>query len=149
MSREIYNSEELAMFKKVQRIAYEAVCKVAERLEPGMTEKQAASMVAEELNKEGVRRYFHRPFAWFGDRTKFADFKKIGTLSFWKLFGLPHFGKQFQPSDRRLTEGMPVILDVAPTIDGYAADIGYATWCGTNVEVEQARMDLRKYRSLI
>ena len=53
------------------------------------------------------------------------------------------------PSTKKLEKGMPVILDVAPCIDGCAADIGFTTSLGENQEVKKAKKDLLKFRSLI
>ena len=57
-----------------------------------------------------MTQFFHEPFAWFGDRTAFRGFGP---------------DTDFLPTDRKLEKGMPVILDIAPIRDGYAADIGY------------------------
>src|ERR1043165_2738653 len=102
---------ELAGFRRVQRLAYEGAEGVAARLEPGITEREAARMQREWLRERGVRDWFHLPFAWFGDRTAFVNFR------------LPF---QFFPTDRRLEPGMPFILDMAPVLDGCTADIGYS-----------------------
>lgn len=99
-----------------------------------MTERDAARRVDEYLRDNGVREYFHRPFAWFGDRTAFTDFRT--TLDFF-------------PTRRRLESGMPVILDVAPIVDGHAADIGYACRLGWNALHDQMLLDLEPYRKLI
>ena len=56
-------------------------------------------MLGEKLRDAGVHGFFHRPFAWFGDRTCFKDFRT--PLDFF-------------PTDRALEPGMAAILDVAP-----------------------------------
>ena len=61
----------------------------------------------------------------------------------------PHLGIEFMPSNRKLEKGMPVILDVAPIIDGYSADIGYSFAFGDNPEVDKAIMDLEIFRTEI
>jgi methionine aminopeptidase len=125
---------DLAKFREVQQLAYAAAQSVAQALEPGVTEKQAARWIREYLLDRGVQDWFHTPFAWFGDRTAFRGFRTP---------------LQFFPTHRRLTEGMAFILDCAPVREGYVADIGYAGCLGTNRIYEQLMDDLGEYRELI
>jgi Xaa-Pro aminopeptidase len=134
MTASTYTSLELARFREVQQLAYRCAEATAAELRPGVTEKQAAARLGELLREAGVRGFFHRPFAWFGDRTCFSGFRT--PLDFF-------------PSDRALEPGMAAILDVAPVKDGYAADIGYAFSCGENPEVERLLDDLEGFRTLI
>lgn len=125
---------ELGRFRAVQRLAYECAEAVAATLEPGVTERQAAGRMRRWLEARGVDDWFHYPFAWFGDRTAFR-----GLVA-------PH---QFFPTDRRLEPGMPYILDCAPVVDGYAADIGYAGALGGNAIQAKLVEDLAEHRQLI
>jgi methionine aminopeptidase len=125
---------ELAEFREVQQLAYAAAESVGQSLEPGVTEKQAVQRIREYLVQRGVQDWFHTPFAWFGDRTAFRNFRTP-----FKFF----------PTQRRLEEGMPFILDCAPVRDGYMADIGYAGCLGNNPIYEQLMNDLAEYRALI
>ncbi|MDX3454171.1 M24 family metallopeptidase [Streptomyces sp. ME02-8801-2C] len=125
---------ELAGFRWVQRLAYECAEAVAARLEPGITEREAARMQREWLRERGVLDWFHLPFAWFGDRTAFVNFR------------LPF---QFFPTSRRLEPGMPFILDLAPIHRGFAADIGYSGSLGANPVQERLMADLEAHRELI
>lgn len=121
-------------FRRAQRLAYACATHVGQRLEAGMTEKDAARAMREFLASEGVTSYFHAPFVWFAERTELGD----------------DWGDEtFLPSERLLEPGMPVILDVAPIVDGYAADIGYAMAFGANAEVERMLHELAWYRQLI
>jgi Xaa-Pro aminopeptidase len=86
------------------------------------------------LASRGVREFFHRPFVWFGDRTAFTNF---------------YTDLHFFPTGRRLERGMPVILDVAPIVDGHASDIGYACCLGESPLHAQMLADLEPYRALI
>lgn len=126
--------EHLEGFRRSQALAYAAVQAVEQRLVAGMTERDAAHAIEDELKSQGVTEYFHRGFAWFGERTAFVGF---------------HRGDQFLPTRTRLEEGMPVILDVAPIVDGHAADIGYACKLGDNPLHDQMLADLAPYRTLI
>jgi len=126
--------DHLEGFKSSQRTAYACVTAIERELREGMTEREAARRVDEWLRDHGVREYFHRPFAWFGDRTAFTRFRTA---------------LDFYPTSRRLEPGMPVILDVAPVVDGHAADIGYACRLGENPLHDQMLLDLEAYRKLI
>lgn len=129
-----FTQYELERFKEVQALAYESVQAVERQLEEGMTEKQAAQLIKDYLDERGVDSYLHKPFAWFGDRTAFTGF--------WSDF-------HFFPTHRRLEAGMPVILDVAPTVAGYTADIGYSlSFGGENVvltNLQATLLDIRQY----
>jgi Xaa-Pro aminopeptidase len=129
-----YTALELSRFREVQQLAYRCAEALARDLQPGVTEKEAADELGARLRREGVRSFFHQPFAWFGDRTCFRGFRT--PLDFF-------------PSTRRLESGMAAILDVAPVREGYAADIGYAFACGSNPLVEQGLTDLVGFRDLI
>lgn len=110
--------------KDVQKLAYDCAETVFAELEEGMTEIEAAKMMKDHLDEHGVKKYFHRPFAWFGDRTLFKNFsrplpflrkKTWKDLKFPDLDHLfPHFGLEFLPTKRKLEKNMAVILDVAP-----------------------------------
>ena len=129
-----FTDSELNKFREVQRLAYEAVQAVEKQLTEGITEKQAAALIESHLVERGIDSFFHKPFAWFGDRTAFTGF--------WSDF-------HFFPTSRKLTKGMPVILDVAPTIAGYTADIGYSFSFGaenpTLIKMQQVLLQLRNY----
>ncbi|MEU3076215.1 M24 family metallopeptidase [Streptomyces laurentii] len=125
---------ELRGFRETQRLAYACAEAVAAQLRPGVTERDAARMQREWLYARGVKDWFHRPFAWFGDRTAFVDFR------------IP---LQFFPTNRRLEAGMPFILDMAPVYKGYTADIGYSGCLGLNPVHDKLLADLEEHRALI
>lgn len=133
-AQEATDPGDLVKFRELQQLAYAAAEWVAQSLEPGITERQAARRLREYLIERGVQDWFHTPFAWFGDRTAFRRFRTP---------------LQFFPTARRLAETMPFILDCAPVRDGYMADIGYAGCLGTNRIFEQLMDDLAEYRALI
>lgn len=128
------DEHDLDRFRAVQRLAYRCAEEVAATLEPGITEREAVARMRHWLEGHGVDDWFHLPYAWFGDRTAFVGFRR---------------GTQFFPTDRRLEEGMPYILDCAPVVDGYTADIGYSGVLGHNPIAEQLLVDLAGYRTLI
>ncbi|MCX4639485.1 aminopeptidase P family protein [Streptomyces platensis] len=121
-------------FREVQRLAYACAEAVAAQLKPGVTERAAARMQREWLRERGVRDWFHLPFAWFGDRTAFVNFR------------VP---LQFFPTQRELEPGMAFILDLAPIHNGYTADIGYSGCLGLNPVHDRLLADLEAHRELI
>jgi hypothetical protein len=127
-------AEHIEGFRRSQALAYAAVTAVERELREGMTEREAARLIAVYLADHRVHEYFHKPFAWFRDRTALRNFRS----SF-----------DFAPSEQRLLPGDAVILDVAPVVDGHAADVGYSCALGENAVQEQMAKDLVAYRSLI
>lgn len=118
-------------FREVQRLSYACAEAVAAQLRPGVTEREAARMQRDWLRERGVRDWFHMPFAWFGDRTAFVNFR------------IP---LQFFPTNRKLEPGMPFILDMAPVYKGYTADIGYSGCLGLNPVHDRLLSDLKAHR---
>jgi Xaa-Pro aminopeptidase len=129
-----YTDADLDRFRELQQLAYDCAERVAAWLGPGVTEKQTAARLRRELVSAGVGDFFHVPFAWFGDRTAFRNFRTP---------------LQFFATDRELAEGMPFVLDCAPVKDGYTADIGYAGKLGENRIWDLIAHDLQAYRELI
>ncbi|MFE1321529.1 M24 family metallopeptidase [Kitasatospora phosalacinea] len=129
-----YDERDLAKFREVQQLAYHCAEQVAAWIEPGVTERQATAELRRCLVRAGVQDFFHVPFAWFGDRTAFRHF---------------HTPLQFFAGSRVLAEGMPYVLDCAPVVDGYTADIGYGGKVGENPVWDLLAEDLRVYRDLI
>ncbi|MFC9271000.1 M24 family metallopeptidase [Streptomyces zhihengii] len=129
-----YDDTDLSRFRELQQLAYACAQRVGDWLGPGVTERQAAARLRRELVAEGVQDFFHIPFAWFGDRTAFRNFRTP---------------LQFFAGGRPLAEGMPYVLDCAPVVDGYTADIGYAGKLGDNPVWDRIALDLGEYRELI
>lgn len=129
-----FDDADLRRFRELQQLAYRCAQNVADWLAPGVTERQTTARLRRELKAAGVQDYFHVPFAWFGDRTAFRRFRTP---------------LQFFAGNRQLAEGMPYILDCAPVVDGYTADIGYGGVLGENAVWDKLAADLREYRELI
>jgi Xaa-Pro aminopeptidase len=134
MSTAFSSQDDLERFRRVQRLAYDCVQHVEKQLTASMTERAAAKLMSDYLATHGVHQYFHKPFVWFGDRTAFEHFST---------------DLHFFPSGRRLAWGLPVILDVAPMVDGYAADIGYSCVFGKNELYDKMVRDLEPYRTIV
>lgn len=141
MSDAALDSESLDRFREVQRLAYRCAETIGAELQPGVTEREVAARMKQFLLDNGADDCFHQPFAWFGDRTAFTGF-----IGFKHLGG---FNPAFYPGLRRLEEGMPYILDCAPTMHGCTADIGYCRVIGENKILDRLMDDLLEYRMLI
>lgn len=141
------NSSELKLqqFREVQKIAYDCVKYAQYNLKEGMSEKDICEIMKIFFKSREVNDFFHMPFAWFGERTAFSDFHR--PLSISNI--LPHFGKEFMPTNKKIKDGMCVILDVAPIIYNKVVDVGYSFSFGENLEVTEAKRDLIKFRNLI
>ncbi|NRF66914.1 aminopeptidase P family protein [Aquincola sp. S2] len=126
--------EALAGFRRAQRIAYHCVTTVAAQLHEGMREVEAAELLAQHLEDQGVTRYLHRPFAWFGEHARFDGYQRYAD---------------YHPSERRLAAGDCAILDVSPMVDGYIGDVGYACALGPHDELARAMDFLRGLRARI
>jgi Xaa-Pro aminopeptidase len=120
--------------RRAQRLAYDAALAVAAELRPGQSERDAAAALSAWCEARGIDGWFHRPFAWFGERTAFVG------------MNLP---TSFFPTRRKLERGMPFILDLAPILDGAVADIGYAGCLGSHALHARMLRDLMAHRTLI
>jgi Xaa-Pro aminopeptidase len=131
-SVKVASEEELAGFRAAQKLAFQCTVEAARHLRVGMTEKAMGKWMKNYLLDHGVTGGFHYPLAWFGERTRFKGFKSE---------------RDALPSDRRLTsETEPVIFDIAPILDGYVSDIGFAFSLAPNPELIESRKFLLELR---
>lgn len=119
-------------FRGAQRLAYDCVEEVGALLKPGMTELDATKMLETYLKDHGVERYIHRPFAWFGNHTRFDEYSNYN---------------EYHPSNRALKSDDVVILDISPVVNGYTADVGYTFAMNKNNQLETAMDFLRSLRA--
>ncbi len=125
------SAKDLQGFLDCQRLAQASVKEVAGMMREGWTERHAADLVNAYLQDSGVGSFFHKAFAWFGERTRFEGIKGYGA---------------FSPSGRVLRPGEIFILDVAPIHRGYVSDIGFTSSLGPSPELDQARTFLLELR---
>lgn len=128
------SAEELRGYLRAQTLAEAGAREIAGLLQEGWTERQAADLLNTYLRDHGVAGFFHYAFVWFGDRTRFAGVKTYGN---------------YGPTDRVLRPGEIYILDVAPIVDGYIADIGYTSSLGENKDLAKAQATLAELRAWI
>ncbi|MDO5639095.1 MAG: M24 family metallopeptidase [Neisseria sp.] len=119
-------------FRRAQRLAYDCVEDVGRRLQPGISEIEAAQMLADYLHQAGCDRYIHRPFAWFGEHSRFEPYQRYDD---------------YHPGARKLQAKDVVILDVSPVVEGYTSDIGYTFSLEANEELARAQEFLRRLRA--
>jgi len=118
-------------YLRCQRLTQKAAYEVGQMIQEGWTESQAAKLLKTSLMDSGVQAFFHLPFAWFGERTRFK--------------GIRHYG-QYSPSKRVLLPGEVYILDAAPIYHGYVSDIGFTSSLGRNTDLEKAKTFLNELR---
>lgn len=128
-------------FRAAQRLAYACAKAIHVELRPGITEREVAARMKAWLAEHGATDCLHQPFAWFGHRTAFRGLIGVNQLK--------GFNPAFFPGGKRLEANMPFILDCAPTLNGYTADIGYAGVLGKNDVLDQLMDDLAPHRQLI
>lgn len=121
-------------YLRCQRLAQKAAFEVSQHIQEGWTEVQTTKLFKSFLLDLGVQSFFHHPFAWFGERTRFEGIKNYS---------------QFSPSKRVIRPGEVFILDVAPIYRGYVADIGYSSCLGQNAEFNKAQAFLKELRKEI
>lgn len=141
MSSQTPSAIDLAGFRAAQRLAFDCAQTIHAQLKPGMTEREVATMMKKWLADNGATDCLHEPFAWFGERTAFRGLIAVNALR--------GFNPAFFPSGKKLEVGMPFILDCAPTLNGYTADIGYSGALGENPVADQLMDDLAAHRQMI
>jgi hypothetical protein len=141
-----YDAAELHRFRQVQRLAFDIAQKVESQLQVGMTEAEAATLLAAAQTQNDVFQVFHEPFAWFGVRTMLGPEwtpERPSTAranSTAAANGIAAAAPQrtahadlgaeaaapVLPNDQALADGMPVVVDLAPVVDGIASDVAYS-----------------------
>ncbi len=127
-------SPELERYREVQRVAARALDEVAGAASAGVTEAELAARVEERLEADGARGFFHKPLVWFGERTA-PTTPRTRTDAF--------------PSAKVLEDGMAAIIDAAPLVDGYTADVSVSFACGENATVSRGKVVLAELRMAI
>jgi len=123
------SQKDIEGFKAAQMLAKKSVGEVSGLIRDGWTEHQAAELLNTWLRDHGVKSFFHKAFAWWGDRTRFEGVKSYGD---------------YLPSRRVLLPGEVFILDVAPIVDGYICDIGFTGCLSENAELDAAKKFLKE-----
>ncbi len=126
------NDAEIAGYKRVQGLSFECAVEAAKTLKVGMTEKDMTNFMESYLRDNGVNASFHRPLAWFGDRTRFKGFKSESHA---------------YATDRKLESPTDyVIFDLAPILGGFIGDIGFTFTLEPNPVMIEGRKFLLELR---
>ena len=122
---------ELAGFRRAQRLAFDCAIAAAQAVEPGWTELETAEWMEAYLREHGVTSCFHRPLAWFGERSRFKGFKKAADAC---------------PGESALKAGEVITLDLAPVVGGYVGDVGFSFAREPHAKLAEVRAFLRGMR---
>jgi Xaa-Pro aminopeptidase len=172
-----YSAAELDRFRQVQRLAYDIAEQVESQLEPGMTEIDICARIAAAHARHDIAQVFHEPFAWVGGRTVLGADWITGPLRAKGASMRPHAsgsddpvttgdaddpvitgdsddpgawpGAPFFPTDQSIVDGAPVILDLAPVVDGISTDIGFSCVVGTNATFRELDRALPRILSFL
>ncbi len=145
-----YSAVELDQFRQVQRQAYDIALSVESQLQPGMTEIEVCRLMTAAQARHDIVQVFHEPYAWFGRRTLLGpDWSPQagGALGREDDGWLP--SPAFLPTDAALAEGAPLILDLAPAVNGISSDVGYSCVLGPNVMFNDLDRGLAQIRSFL
>ncbi|MEX2158559.1 MAG: Xaa-Pro peptidase family protein [Dehalococcoidia bacterium] len=107
--RVIKESEELVALQRAIDLGDEAFAEVAQRVEPGWTEKQVAWEIEKYIREHG------------GDGLSFDTLVGAGERG-----SMPHC----MPTDRKLKNGEGVVIDMGVIIDGYVSDLTRTIFLG-------------------
>lgn len=147
-----YDASDLHRFRQVQRLAYDMAQKVEYQLQVGMTETEVATLIVAAQAQHDVFQVFHEPFAWFGVRTMLGPewTPEPSTPNGVATNGntahpttnpeLARTSSRFFHAHESLVDGMPVILDLAPTVDGISSDVGYSFTFGAAQAAQAANV---------
>lgn len=106
--RSVKDEGEIALIKEAARIGDGIFGQLLPLLRPGATEREVAAELAYRLHREGEGPSFEPMVAFGPDSSR------------------PHA----RPSDRKLVEGEPVLVDFGVTKEGYASDMTRTFWFG-------------------
>jgi Xaa-Pro aminopeptidase len=103
------DTDELAALQRAVDLGDEAFADVAQRIEPGWTEAQAAWEIEKYIREHG------------GEGVSFEIIVAAGPWS-----AMPHA----YPRDERIQEGQPIIIDMGVRLGGYCSDLSRTLFLG-------------------
>lgn len=107
--RMVKEKREIQLLSRANSLTHQAIDVVKKQLKIGMTEKQVRLLLENFLRQKGVEQMSFPTIVAFGDHS-----------------ALPHH----QPTDRKLKNDRPVLIDMGGKIDGYCADVTRTFWFG-------------------
>ncbi len=108
--RIVKEPEEIELISRAAEISDEAIAHIKETIRPGMTELEVAWEIESFMREKGSQ------------PVPFEVIAQSGPNS-----ALPHA----RPSERRIGEGEPILIDIGAKVDGYASDITRTFCIGT------------------
>ncbi len=144
-----YSAAELDRFRQVQRLAYDIAQQVESQLQVGMTEVEVCALLAAAQADNDVSQVFHEPFAWVGRRTVLGADWITTSLAAKDLPGGVTPGAPFFPTSRAIGHGAPVIIDLAPVVEGISSDVGYSCVVGANGMFDDLDRAMPRIRSFL
>ena len=112
--RAVKEDEERELIMKAVDISDAAFAEFSSLLHPGMTEKEAAWEIEKSLREKG------------SENVPFDVIVASGPNS-----ALPHY----QPTDRALLPGEPVVIDIGARVDGYSSDLSRTICLGNEDKI--------------
>ncbi len=103
------DADELAALQRAVDLGDEAFAEVAQRIEPGWTERQVAWEIEKYIREHG------------GEGVSFETIVAAGPWS-----AMPHA----YPRDERIQEGQPIIIDMGVRLGGYCSDLSRTLFLG-------------------
>lgn len=113
---------------ELEQLAKACTHAIAQRLEPGMSEATAASLMRQWLHQHGSEQSTHRCLAWFGNRTHLASKAHPTRAS---------LRPAYFPTQTRLEEGATFSLYCAPKTTQLLAESLYCDSYGLNPSYQQ------------
>ena len=107
--RAIKDADELAAIQQAVDLADEAFVAIAERIEPGWTEAQAAWEIEKHIREHG------------GEGVSFEIIVAAGPWA-----AMPHA----RPRDEKIRKGEPIIIDMGVRLGGYCSDLSRTLFLG-------------------
>jgi Xaa-Pro aminopeptidase len=148
-----YSATDLDRFRQVQRLAYAIALRVESQLQPGITEIEACTLVAAAQAECEVIQVFHDPYVLFDGRTALGSGAEPADPAAFAAAG--HVVSDVAPSNdlvptnQVLSDGAPVIIDLAPVARGVSSDVAYSCVLGTNPVFEELDAGLARIRSFL
>ncbi len=118
--RIVKDDEEIKRLRRSAKVADAGMAAAIEAVRPGITESQVAGEAEYAMRDSGADE-FYRTYVSSGTRSNIAH-------------GLP--------TQRKLKKGDVVMIDIAPIVNGYAADMCRTVCVGTPTEKQRASYDL-------
>jgi Xaa-Pro aminopeptidase len=113
------------LFFQIRDRSFEAVRRIADRIQVGMLEEDANKMAIDTLRKMGTRQGWHKPYIRFGSNT------------------IKTFGADSEPGIR-LGEDDIYFIDIGPVWEQYEGDAGETFVTGNNPEFQRCAQDVKR-----